>query len=283
MNYYQILDVPANASQDEIKNAYRNMIKAFHPDYYRGNNKEFAERKTKELNEAYETLSNPLLREQYDRWLIHTSSPRREYTKQDYYNQQKKQSQRGTKQSNRQANEQTNKQASKQSTEQSTSKSNSADNKHHKKNPLIIVLFILLVVILLSIALQMEGVDFTPHLSSNTTADFYGKWSSADLGSIELHQSSDSVVPNCDLLSVMWGYNVKDQTVEIYYYLSSLNYEKFNEQYANDLDGKILSSEEAAEYLVVRNKIPPEGRYYYDDKEDKLIYEGTEFFLTREK
>lgn len=276
MNYYQVLDVSPNATQSEIKNAYRNMIKAFHPDYYRGSNKEFAERKTKELNEAYETLSNPLLREQYDRWLIHTISPRREDTKQDYYNDQhKKQSQSSTKQTNKQAN--------KQSTEQTESNSKSTDNKHYIKNALVIVLFILLVVILLAISMQKEEVDFTPHLSNYTTADFYGRWSSTDLGSIELYHSSDSVVPDCDLLSVTWGYNLEDQTIGIYYYLSSSNFEKFNKQYADELDGKTLSSEEAAEYLVVRNKIPPEGRYYYNDKEDKLIYEGTDFYLTREE
>lgn len=36
MTHYDVLDVSPTASQDEIKAAYRNMLKAFHPDYYTG-------------------------------------------------------------------------------------------------------------------------------------------------------------------------------------------------------------------------------------------------------
>ena len=57
MNYYDVLGVSTDASFDEIKVAYRNMIKAFHPDFYKGN-KEFAQKKTIEVNEAYEVLKN---------------------------------------------------------------------------------------------------------------------------------------------------------------------------------------------------------------------------------
>lgn len=69
MNYYQILGINENATVEEIGQAYRNMIKAFHPDYYRGSNKEFAEEKTKELNEAYEVLKDPDSKAAYDRFL----------------------------------------------------------------------------------------------------------------------------------------------------------------------------------------------------------------------
>lgn len=45
MNYYDILGVSKDASEAEIKSAYRAMVRAFHPDYYHGD-KAFAERKT---------------------------------------------------------------------------------------------------------------------------------------------------------------------------------------------------------------------------------------------
>ena len=45
MNYYDVLGVSTDASFDEIKVAYRNMIKAFHPDFYKCN-KEFAQKNT---------------------------------------------------------------------------------------------------------------------------------------------------------------------------------------------------------------------------------------------
>ena len=43
MNYYDILGIESDATQAEIKIAYRNMIKAFHPDYYHGD-KAFADK-----------------------------------------------------------------------------------------------------------------------------------------------------------------------------------------------------------------------------------------------
>lgn len=65
MNYYDVLGVSTDASFDEIKVAYRNMIKAFHPDFYKGN-KEFAQKKTIEVNEAYEVLKDVQKRQEYD-------------------------------------------------------------------------------------------------------------------------------------------------------------------------------------------------------------------------
>ncbi len=65
MNYYQILGVSKNASQEELKDAYKTLVKKYHPDLYQGD-KTFAEKKTKEINVAYDILSNPTTRAEYD-------------------------------------------------------------------------------------------------------------------------------------------------------------------------------------------------------------------------
>ena len=75
MNYYDILGVNKNASEEEIKQSYRNMVKAFHPDYYKGP-KEFANKKTAEINTAYEVLIDPIQRRKYDSSLENENSNR---------------------------------------------------------------------------------------------------------------------------------------------------------------------------------------------------------------
>ncbi|MEN3040862.1 MAG: J domain-containing protein [Bacteroidia bacterium] len=64
-DYYAILGVPRNASQEEIKRAYRRLARQYHPDANPGN--KAAEEKFKEIQEAYEVLSNPEMRAKYDR------------------------------------------------------------------------------------------------------------------------------------------------------------------------------------------------------------------------
>ena len=68
MNYYQILGLQRDVSQEEIKKAYRRIAKQYHPDSNPGNRE--AEKKFKEASEAYEVLSNEEKRENYDHKLI---------------------------------------------------------------------------------------------------------------------------------------------------------------------------------------------------------------------
>lgn len=63
-DYYEILGVSKGAAEDEIKSAYRKLAKKYHPDL-NPNDKEAAE-KFKEVNEAYEVLSDPKKRQMYD-------------------------------------------------------------------------------------------------------------------------------------------------------------------------------------------------------------------------
>src|SRR3989338_3882412 len=62
-DYYQILGVPRNASQEEVKKAYRKLAHQFHPDKTGG-----SEEKFKEVNEAYQVLGSEQKRAQYDRF-----------------------------------------------------------------------------------------------------------------------------------------------------------------------------------------------------------------------
>ena len=63
-DYYRIVGVPRDASQDDVKRAYRRLARKLHPDVSKAPD---AEARFKELGEAYEVLKDPVKREAYDR------------------------------------------------------------------------------------------------------------------------------------------------------------------------------------------------------------------------
>ncbi len=65
-DYYEVLGVKKDASQDQIKKTYRKLAKAYHPDANPGDKK--SEEKFKEINEAYEVLGNEEKRRKYDQF-----------------------------------------------------------------------------------------------------------------------------------------------------------------------------------------------------------------------
>ena len=69
-NYYDILEVSQKASKEIIDRAYKVLIKKNHPDKHNPDLNNVYEKYVKELNEAYEILSNDFLRDQYDKELL---------------------------------------------------------------------------------------------------------------------------------------------------------------------------------------------------------------------
>ena len=65
-DYYELLELNKNASEDTIKKVFRMLIKKNHPDLFEGKEKEVAEEKVKMLNEAYATLIDKEKRKSYD-------------------------------------------------------------------------------------------------------------------------------------------------------------------------------------------------------------------------
>ena len=65
-DYYEVLGVPRTAPEGDIKRAYRQLARKYHPDV--ATDKTAAENHFKEINEAYEVLSDPQKRANYDRF-----------------------------------------------------------------------------------------------------------------------------------------------------------------------------------------------------------------------
>ena len=79
-NYYKILQVDKDASPEIIKVAYKLLVKKNHPDLKEGSEKQIAEENIKEINEAYDVLSDPSKKSEYDLNLIN------EFISQEQYN-----------------------------------------------------------------------------------------------------------------------------------------------------------------------------------------------------
>ena len=68
LNYYDVLGVLKHAKNDDIKTAYRRLARKYHPD--RNQNSKSAEELFKQVQIAYDHLSNPLKRQEHDEYLM---------------------------------------------------------------------------------------------------------------------------------------------------------------------------------------------------------------------
>ena len=70
MNYYEILEVSEKASKEIIEKAYKTLAKRYHPDLQPEDKKLIAEEKMKQINEAYDILSDDNKRREFDNRLL---------------------------------------------------------------------------------------------------------------------------------------------------------------------------------------------------------------------
>jgi DnaJ-class molecular chaperone len=82
-NYYQVLGMDQGSGQEEIKKAFRRMASLYHPDHNPENPAE-AEENFKEINQAYEVLSDGARRRQYDRLIQKRRQRGREVPMEDF-------------------------------------------------------------------------------------------------------------------------------------------------------------------------------------------------------
>ncbi len=84
MTHYDVLGVSKSATQEEIRKAYIKLIKRYHPDLYYGD-KKYAEKRTQEINNAYDILSDENARKKYDEEInVNTPPPSYAYTEPNY-------------------------------------------------------------------------------------------------------------------------------------------------------------------------------------------------------
>lgn len=86
-NYYDILQINKNASPEIIEKAYKTLAKKYHPDLQPEENKKQAEEILKDINEAYEVLSNSISKADYDNSLKENYISEEDY--ENLYNQNK--------------------------------------------------------------------------------------------------------------------------------------------------------------------------------------------------
>ena len=90
-NYYEILQIDKNASKEIMDKAYKTLIKKYHPDLQQGKIKEQYEEIIKEINEAYEILSDNEKRQEYNKIIEKNSISQENFEKLYTENQQLKQ------------------------------------------------------------------------------------------------------------------------------------------------------------------------------------------------
>ena len=78
-DYYKILEVNQSASPETIEKVYKMLVKKYHPDLQNDTDKMAAEEKIKKINQAYDVLSNPIKREEYDNTLTENYIPYEKY------------------------------------------------------------------------------------------------------------------------------------------------------------------------------------------------------------